>query len=136
VVLVNVLEHFEDDAAAVSHVARVLKPGGVAVIEVPAGPQLFDVYDKYLQHFRRYQLADLCRLVERAGLQVIENLMGNGCRGTAGGPDEISLRHPIVIVALGPHPLTKLRYASRWKVLDTGSRMWQYRVDRRLRCRN
>jgi len=72
VVLLNVLEHIEDDGAAVSHVARVLKPGGVAVIEVPAGPQLFDVYDKYLQHFRRYRLAELCRLVERTGLQVIE----------------------------------------------------------------
>ena len=72
VVLLNVLEHIEDDATASSHVARVLKPGGVAVIEVPAGPELFDVYDKYLQHFRRYRLSDLRRLVERAGLKVIE----------------------------------------------------------------
>jgi SAM-dependent methyltransferase len=72
VVLLNVLEHIEDDATAAEHVARVLKPGGVAVIEVPAGPELFDVYDKYLQHFRRYRLADLRRLMERAGLRVIE----------------------------------------------------------------
>jgi len=33
VVLLNVLEHSEDDAKAASHMARVLKPGGVAAIE-------------------------------------------------------------------------------------------------------
>jgi SAM-dependent methyltransferase len=72
VVLLNVLEHIEQDAAAVAHVARLLRPGGVAVIEVPAGPQLFDVYDKYLHHFRRYRLADVCALVEQAGLRVVD----------------------------------------------------------------
>src|ERR1700693_901772 len=49
-VLLNVLEHIEDDAAATRHIARMLKPGGVAVIEVPAGPELFDDYDRQLQH--------------------------------------------------------------------------------------
>jgi SAM-dependent methyltransferase len=72
VVLLNVLEHVEDDAAAIAQVARVLRPGGVAVIEVPAGPQLFDVYDKYLRHFRRYRLADVCSLLEQAGLRVVK----------------------------------------------------------------
>ena len=72
VVLLNVLEHIEDDGAAVSQMARVLRPGGIAVVEVPAGPGLYDVYDKYLQHYRRYRLADLCRLLERAGLPVVD----------------------------------------------------------------
>jgi SAM-dependent methyltransferase len=72
VVLLNVIEHIEQDAAAVAQVGRVLKPGGVAVIEVPAGPHLYDVYDKYLHHYRRYQLDELCRLVERAGLAIAE----------------------------------------------------------------
>ena len=71
IVLLNVLEHIEDDAGAVGQVARVLKPGGVAVVEVPAGPELYDVYDKYLQHYRRYRLSDLCGLLERAGLRVV-----------------------------------------------------------------
>ena len=72
VVLLNVLEHIEDDGAAVSQMARVLRPGGIAVVEVPAGPDLYDVYDKYLQHYRRYRLVDLCRLLERAGLPVVD----------------------------------------------------------------
>src|SRR5205085_10979289 len=55
VVLLNVLEHIENDAGAMEQVARILKPGGAAVIEVPAGPHLYDVYDKVLMHFRRYR---------------------------------------------------------------------------------
>jgi SAM-dependent methyltransferase len=71
VVLLNVLEHIENDTDAIGQVARVLKPGGVAVVEVPAGPGLYDVYDKYLHHYRRYRLRQLCSLLERARLQVV-----------------------------------------------------------------
>ena len=69
-VLLNVLEHIEDDVAASRHIARMLKPGGFAVIEVPAGPELFDDYDRQLQHFRRYTLQNICSVVEHAGLVV------------------------------------------------------------------
>jgi SAM-dependent methyltransferase len=69
-VLLNVLEHIEDDVAATGHIARMLKPGGVAIIEVPAGPELFDDYDRQLQHFRRYTLPGLCKVIEGAGLKV------------------------------------------------------------------
>jgi SAM-dependent methyltransferase len=68
-VLLNVLEHIEDDCAALHHVARILKPGGVAVIEVPAGPHLFDVYDKLLMHHRRYRMPELLEKVTGAGLE-------------------------------------------------------------------
>src|ERR1700737_3465034 len=69
-VLLNVLEHIEDDVAASRHISRMLKAGGVAVIEVPAGPELFDDYDRQLQHFRRYTLQNICSVVEHAGLVV------------------------------------------------------------------
>ncbi len=72
VVLLNVLEHIENHDSAAAQVARVLKPGGVAVIEVPAGPHLYDAYDKYLRHFRRYQLNELSRIVETTGLRIVE----------------------------------------------------------------
>jgi ubiquinone/menaquinone biosynthesis C-methylase UbiE len=71
VVLLNVLEHIQDDAAAVRQVYRILKPGGVAVIEVPAGPQLYDLYDRLLLHHRRYSRHQLRSLVERAGFRVV-----------------------------------------------------------------
>jgi SAM-dependent methyltransferase len=70
VVLLNVLEHIEDDAAAVRQLRRVLRPGGAVVIEVPAGPHLFDVYDKVLMHYRRYRLSGLRRLLEASGFRV------------------------------------------------------------------
>ena len=72
VVLLNVLEHIDDDFGAVQQVFRITKPGGVVVIEVPAGPHLYDVYDKQLMHFRRYTLDALCEKLERAGFQVKE----------------------------------------------------------------
>lgn len=72
IVLLNVLEHIERDEAALAHVARILKPNGVAVIEVPAGRRLYDVYDKLLLHHRRYSMRGLVDKVSAAGLQVLE----------------------------------------------------------------
>ena len=71
-VLLNVLEHIEDDLAAARQLQRILKPGGIAVIEVPAGPDLYDVYDRELLHFRRYRMAELLDLLRTAGLEILE----------------------------------------------------------------
>ena len=70
VVMLNVLEHIADDERALGQVWRVLKPGGIAVVEVPAGPHLFDAYDKALLHFRRYRLRELTEKMWRAGFLV------------------------------------------------------------------
>ena len=72
VILLNVLEHVEDDFAAMQQAFRITKPGGVVVIEVPAGPHLFDIYDKQLMHFRRYTLKSLCEKLERVGFHIEE----------------------------------------------------------------
>lgn len=69
VTALNVLEHIDDDARAMAHIARILRPGGVAHIEVPACPACFDLYDEVLQHLRRYRMRDLKTLVQRAGLR-------------------------------------------------------------------
>src|SRR5262249_46804746 len=69
-VLLNVLEHIEDDAGALRQLYRIVKPGGAVVLEVPAGPHLYDVYDKVLMHFRRYQLSALRQLLQRTGFAV------------------------------------------------------------------
>jgi len=71
VVMLNVLEHVADDQAALGQVYRILKPGGLVVIEVPAGPHLFDDYDRALKHFRRYRLSDVAHAVEQAGFRVL-----------------------------------------------------------------
>jgi SAM-dependent methyltransferase len=72
VVLLNVLEHIEDDDAAMRHVYRILRPGGVAVIELPAGPNLFDIYDRQLMHHRRYRMPDLLRQLRSHGFTIVD----------------------------------------------------------------
>jgi ubiquinone/menaquinone biosynthesis C-methylase UbiE len=71
VILLNVLEHIEDDVRAMGHVYRILAPGGMAVIEVPAGPDLYDIYDKTLLHHRRYSMRALCQLARGAGFRIV-----------------------------------------------------------------
>ena len=70
VVLLNVLEHIRDDDAALTQVYRILKPGGIAIIEVPAGPHLYDDYDKALKHFRRYEMGELKAALQKAGFSI------------------------------------------------------------------
>ena len=53
-VMLNVLEHIEDDVLALRNAYKLLKPGGSLVIEVPAYQYLYDSYDAQLHHFRRY----------------------------------------------------------------------------------
>ena len=72
IVLLNVLEHIGDDEVALRHCFRMIRPGGLVVIEVPAGPGLFDDYDRELMHFRRYSARELRRKVEAAGFAVAE----------------------------------------------------------------
>jgi len=70
VVLLNVLEHIEDDRSALAHLYRITAPGGHVIIELPAGPRLFDVYDRALMHFRRYEMLKLVELCQGAGFAI------------------------------------------------------------------
>ncbi|MFZ2555909.1 MAG: class I SAM-dependent methyltransferase [Minisyncoccia bacterium] len=71
VALLDVVEHFPDDMAALKDVARVLKAGGVAVITVPAFRFLWTPHDERAHHFRRYRKGELKRVLEKAGLEPI-----------------------------------------------------------------
>lgn len=70
-VLLNVLEHIEDDQKALKQLYRILKPGGIAVIEVPANPELYDFYDELLKHYRRYNLEKLMFISEKVGFKLL-----------------------------------------------------------------
>ncbi len=72
IVILNVLEHIEDDACALQQMYRILKPGGTLIIEVPSGPNLYDIYDKMMMHYRRYSLSNLCQLVKQSGFNVLK----------------------------------------------------------------
>lgn len=64
----DVLEHLDDDGVALAEVRRVLRPGGVALITVPAYHWLYSSHDRALSHRRRYGRARLERAVRGAGL--------------------------------------------------------------------
>jgi len=66
----NVLEHIDDHEQALNEIYRILADGGIAHVEVPAGPHLFDIYDEHLLHYRRYKLKDLVSLARKIGFSV------------------------------------------------------------------
>ena len=70
-IALDVLEHFEDDAAFVAKLARHLKPGGKAVLKVPAQSRLYGEIDRFSGHFRRYDPEDLRGLMEKAGFRTV-----------------------------------------------------------------
>jgi SAM-dependent methyltransferase len=59
IVMHDVLEHIEDDVAAVERVRALLAPGGLAIISVPAYQWLFGQHDVQLGHYRRYTRGSL-----------------------------------------------------------------------------
>ncbi len=65
----NLLEHVPDDAGALAELHRVLRPGGLAAVIVPAGPGSYDYYDAFLGHERRYARGELAG--KAAGFEVL-----------------------------------------------------------------
>jgi SAM-dependent methyltransferase len=70
VVALDVLEHLDDDAAAARELRRVLRPGGVLVIFVPALRLLWGLQDDVSHHRRRYHRGELRDLLAGAGLRI------------------------------------------------------------------
>ena len=64
VVMHDVLEHIEDERAAVEQLRRIVTDDGRVVVSVPAMPSLFGLHDEELGHFRRYTRATLRRALE------------------------------------------------------------------------
>jgi SAM-dependent methyltransferase len=76
----NVLEHVEDDRAAVETMAAALRAGGGLTLVVPAGPRLYGSLDRSYGHHRRYTAALVRELIDGAGLELVSlhafNLLG------------------------------------------------------------
>lgn len=70
VCLLDVLEHVEDDAAALCRAARLIKPGGRLLVTVPAYAWLWSGHDEAHHHHRRYTTQTLRCTAQRAGVQI------------------------------------------------------------------
>jgi SAM-dependent methyltransferase len=69
----DVLEHIEEDYLAAAEITRVLRPGGTALISVPADMALWSAHDEAVGHVRRYTRETLTTVLVKGGL-VVEDL--------------------------------------------------------------
>src|SRR5205085_5633198 len=60
----DIIEHVEDDRQALREIRRVLRPGGHALITVPAFPSIWGLQDRVAHHKRRYRMRQLLEKIE------------------------------------------------------------------------
>ncbi len=68
VLATDIIEHVDDDLLALREIARVLAPGGKALITVPAFPSLWGLQDEVARHKRRYRMRPLRARIAASGL--------------------------------------------------------------------
>lgn len=73
IVMVNVLEHVEDDINALAQLMRILKPGGHLMLYVPALSWLMSELDRMHGHYRRYERQELRDKVSGQGFEVVRH---------------------------------------------------------------
>lgn len=69
VLALDVIEHVADDIALLREARRVLRPGGVLVLTVPALPWLWSAHDDVNRHYRRYTLGSLREALHSGGFR-------------------------------------------------------------------
>jgi SAM-dependent methyltransferase len=70
ILMLDVLEHIQDDRAAAAHVRTLLAPGGAFLLTVPALTLLWSQHDVANLHYRRYTKKGLRFVLEGAGMQI------------------------------------------------------------------
>jgi SAM-dependent methyltransferase len=68
----DVLEHLDDDMRALAEFHRVLRPGGLILLTVPAYRFLWSEHDEALMHRRRYVASELHIKLVESGFQIIK----------------------------------------------------------------
>jgi SAM-dependent methyltransferase len=66
-VCLDVIEHLEDDRGALRELRRVVVPGGMLLVTVPAYQWLWSSHDTVHHHYRRYRRSTLLRAAREAG---------------------------------------------------------------------
>nr|NUR37025.1 class I SAM-dependent methyltransferase [Sphingomonas sp.] len=66
----DVIEHIDDDHAALASIARLLKPGGKFIMTVPAHQWMWSAHDVVNHHKRRYSKRRLKKLIQASPLKL------------------------------------------------------------------
>jgi SAM-dependent methyltransferase len=69
VLLMDVLEHVDDDVAVLKQYWELARPGTTFIITVPAFNFLWSAHDDFLEHRRRYTIGSLRKTIIHAGAQ-------------------------------------------------------------------
>jgi len=67
ILMMDVLEHIENDRLALKNLQSAVKPGGHLLLTVPAHPRLWTVHDEVHHHFRRYTSKQLYDVIKSSG---------------------------------------------------------------------
>jgi SAM-dependent methyltransferase len=70
IVILDVIEHLDDDLAALEALKSRLKPGGWLLVTVPAYQFLWSQHDEINHHKRRYTLTQLCQVTRQGGYKI------------------------------------------------------------------
>jgi SAM-dependent methyltransferase len=76
-VSLDVVEHLDDDLAALRELRRIVRPGGALLVTVPAYQWLWSGHDVINHHRRRYTRRSLQRAAEGAGWQQVRTTYFN-----------------------------------------------------------
>ncbi len=66
----DIVEHVDDDAAALAELSRVARPGAAVLLSVPLHPELWNAFDDLVGHRRRYRPEQLPGMLGRHGLAI------------------------------------------------------------------
>lgn len=110
VLLMDVLEHVDDDVALLRETATKAAPAAHFLISVPAFQFMWSAHDVFLEHRRRYTLTGIERVVRDAGLRVV----AGSYFFAAVFPAAMLLRLPRKLIGASGEPASDMRSHSRF----------------------
>ncbi len=72
VIMLDVLEHIEDDSLSLKKIAGLLRPGGMLFLTVPAFSFLWGKHDMDAMHRRRYSRREIIQKLKGAGFDIVK----------------------------------------------------------------
>ena len=73
VTILDAIEHEKDDRGVLGEIRRLLRPGGILIVTVPAFQSLWSGHDVAVSHVRRYNAGQITEIVEEAGFTALKS---------------------------------------------------------------